>query len=254
MDNCLAQDWKSLVLNEGLKNNLISEWVNLLNLGVIEHAYHKFISDHAGLLLANENCYLVVSKLKLGSDFETDFMTLTEGYSNGSKIELIEIKRPTDSLFTSEGIQSTQLNRAVQQVRNWKRWLIDNPPWVKKHLPMLNTRIIHNSSISFKIIIGRRNLKDEDIEKRNQIAMELGAEIRSFDYLTESLRKNFQLNRASLEDGNTIAEYDLANPFYKAFSDSEWTKFCRDNRPCATHFYSKYYKEILRLRSYNISI
>lgn len=89
MDNCLAQDWKSLVLNEGLKNNLISEWVNLLNLGVIEHAYHKFISDHAGLLLANENCYLVVSKLKLGSDFETDFMTLTEGYSNGSKIELI---------------------------------------------------------------------------------------------------------------------------------------------------------------------
>jgi hypothetical protein len=186
--------------------------------------------------------------LKLGSELETDFVTLTDGFSNGNKFELIELKQPNARLFTDNGIITSDLNKATQQVRDWKRWLIDNPSWFKKYLPTLSTRVISQSHLTFKIIIGRRITNPIEIEKRNQIAHEIGAEIRSFDYLTDYFKTREFYPTASLESGNEGLEEKGADPFYKAFTDSKWKKFCKNGKLAAFHFYSSHCIDLVKSR------
>lgn len=236
---------------EKQKDIVVNEWKKYLDEDLSEHKYQSFLSQNAGLFLANENCHLVLSKLKLGSELETDFITLTDGFSNGNNFELIEIKKPNAKLFTENGTPTSDFNRAIQQIRDWKRWLIDNKNWMKKYLPTTNTRIINDSNIKFKIIIGRRMTNTFEIEKRNQIANEIGAEIRSFDYLTDKLltRKFYPI--AWTSDGFDFIEEELANPFFKAMTDSEWKKFCNSKQIETFHFYSHHYLDVLKKRKYN---
>ncbi|WP_347073333.1 Shedu anti-phage system protein SduA domain-containing protein [Bacteroides thetaiotaomicron] len=244
-------DWYSQITDKDFKKNLLFEWEKLLSGNYTENHYQRFLSDNAGIFLAGSNCHLVISKLKLGSELETDFINLSDGFSNGNLYELIEIKRPNVELFTEKGTIAADFNRAIQQIRDWKRWLIDNPNWVKKHLSTVNTRIIHQSNFKFKIIIGRRITNPHDIDKRNQIAHEIGAEIRSFDYLTDRLRTREFFPNAWLQNGINYYEENLANPFFKAFTDSQWKKFCSSGHVHEFHFYSYHYEQILKMRKYS---
>lgn len=131
------------------------------------------------------NSYLAISKLKLGSEYETDFVIVKEGYSNGTIYELIEIESPHTALFDKSGKPTAKFNAALQQIRDWKRFLINNKPIFKRILPTTNTRIISNSRLRFKIIIGRRTHDLDQLEKRRQISEEENIEIISFDRLTE---------------------------------------------------------------------
>ena len=78
-----------------VKVSILEKWITLLDKNLNERFYQTFLTNHAGLFLANENCHLVIAKLKLGSELETDFVTLTDGFSNGNLFDLIEIKQPT---------------------------------------------------------------------------------------------------------------------------------------------------------------
>lgn len=237
--------------DEDFKRDLLNKWSELLSKNYTERYYHKFLFDNAGFFLGNEDCHLAISKLKLGSELETDFVTLNDGFSNGNQFELIEIKRPSATLFTENGTMTSEFNRATQQIRDWKRWLIENRTWMKKHLPTVSTRIVSKSDLKFKIIIGRRLTNPYDIEKRNQIADEIGAEIRSFDYLTDKLKSRVFYPTAWLSNGIQYYEEQIANPFYKAMSDSEWKHFCKSRQLATFHFYSAHYEEILQMRKYN---
>ncbi|QLG47041.1 Shedu anti-phage system protein SduA domain-containing protein [Costertonia aggregata] len=246
-----VDNWFNILNSSHFKENLILDWESLLNKDLTENHYQTYLSNNAGFFMANENCHVVISKLKLGSELETDFVTLSDGFSNGNKFELFEIKRPRAKLFNSRGIMTSDFNRATQQIRDWKRWLIDNPSWFKKYLPTISTRVITDSHLRFKIIIGRRTNNPYEIEKRNQISKEIGAEIRSFDYLTDKLKSKQFYRFTWLPDENEDYEEQLANPFFKAFSDSEWKNFCNSRKLAKFHFYTKHHKEILNLRQYN---
>lgn len=235
--------------DDNFKGNKISEWDQLLNQNLTEKFYHNYLFNNAGLFLGNENCHLVISKLKLGSELETDFITLTDGFSNGNQFELIEIKQPGARLFTDRGIITSDLNKATQQIRDWKRWLIDNPSWFKKYLPTLSTRVIMQSHLRFKIIIGRRLTNPIEIEKRNQIAEEIGVEIRSFDYLTDKFKTREFFPTVWLENGNEYCSEKIANPFFKAFTDSKWKKFCNSKKLATFHFYSRHCEDLLNIRA-----
>ncbi|MDT0676469.1 Shedu anti-phage system protein SduA domain-containing protein [Autumnicola musiva] len=239
------------ILDHRFKKDFINKWQTLLDANHTENYYQNFLSKNAGLFLGNENCHLVISKLKLGSELETDFVTLTDGFSNGNQFELIEIKRPNSKLFTKKGLISSDLNRAGQQIRDWKRWLIENKAWFHKYLPTTSTRVISESYLNFKIIIGRRSSNPYEIEKRNQIGKEIGAEIRSFDYLTDKFKTRTFYPRSWLESGDQFLESELANPFYQAMSDSEWKKICNSKKLSTFHFYSLHTKQILDNRRYN---
>ncbi|MCT4306073.1 DUF4263 domain-containing protein [Elizabethkingia anophelis] len=249
MKNINYIDW----YHADFKDIKLKEWRSLLSQNLLEHDYHKYLSDNAGIFLSNHECHLAISKLKLGSELETDFITLTDGYSNGNIFELIELKQPTAKLFTDKGVTTSEFNRAIQQIRDWKRWLMDNRNWMSKYLPTVNTKILRPTHIKFKIIIGRRLSNQYDIEKRNQIADEIGAEIRSFDYLTDKLKRRDFYPTAWLPSEVDISyEKELANPFYKAFTDSEWKEFCNSQKISTFHFYGNHFEDVLKRRKYNL--
>ncbi|MBV4359106.1 Shedu anti-phage system protein SduA domain-containing protein [Pinibacter aurantiacus] len=235
--------------NHQKRVNLIkAEWERMLSQHLSERFYQTFLSKYVGIFWGNENCHLVISKLKLGSELETDFVSLTDGFSNGNVFELIEIKQPSARLFTEKGTMTADFNRAVQQIRDWKRWLVDNKAWVKAYLPTINTRVIFDSQLKFTIVIGRRTDNPYEIEKRNQIGKEIGAEIRSFDYLTDKVTKRIFYPRAWTEDDFPDFESQLANPFHKAITDARWKKFCKSTQVACSHFYSRHYCEVIKKR------
>lgn len=240
-------NWYDKIDND-FKKIKILEWMSLLDQSLTENYYHKYLSKNAGLFLGAENCHLVISKLKMGSELETDFVTLSDGFSNGNQFELIEIKQPGTKLFTSKGLMTADFNRAVQQIRDWKRWLIDNPTWLRKYLPTISTRVVFNSHLKFKIVIGRRLSNPFEIEKRNQIAEEIGAEIRSFDYITDRFNLRDFRRAAWLENEYHFFKEEVGNPFYKALTDSQWKKFCNRQKVSTFHFYSYHCEDLVTFR------
>ncbi|WP_336964123.1 Shedu anti-phage system protein SduA domain-containing protein [Chryseobacterium contaminans] len=248
MENINHSEW----YGREFKSQKIQEWENLLSKKLLENNYQTYLTENAGIFLSDDDCHLVISKLKLGSELETDFITLSDGFSNGNIFEFIEIKQPSAKLFTDKGLMTAEFNRATQQIRDWKRWLMDNRNWMGKYLPTVNTRISNPTHFKFKIIIGRRLSNHYEVEKRNQIAEEIGAEIRSFDYLTDKIKRREFYPIAWLRDGTPgHYEKELANPFYKAFTDSEWKKFCNSQKVASSHFYSDHFEEVLKMREYS---
>lgn len=137
------------------------------------------------------------------------------------------------------------------KIRDWKRFLIEEKSWFRKFLPSQTTRVITNTGVNFSIIIGRRTDNQLEIEKRNQIADEMRISIRSFDSLTDILRKREFFPSAHLDtEKGDFVENQMENPFYKAINDSDWKKFCR-NKFNWTHFHKNNYEQILKLREYN---
>lgn len=189
--------------------------------------------------------------MKLGSELETDFINIRDNRSNGITYEFIEIEKPGSKLFTKNGVPAKDFNNAIQQIRDWKRFLVENKNWFRKYLPSQTTRVLNNAGVNFTIIIGRRNGDLAEIEKRNQIADELGAQIRSFDYLTDLMKRREYNNYANLGiRGGHWYENQIENPFCKAISDSKWRQFCSKNFSW-THFYMNNCERILELREYN---
>jgi hypothetical protein len=236
-------DWT--LLNKSRKDlisKLISDWNELLDKKEKEEVYHSFLSEHAGFFLADETAFAVISKLKLGSELETDFVIIRDGYSNGTIYEFIEIEKPWSKLFNDKGIPSNDFNTSLQQIRDWKRWLIDNKSYFRKYLPTANTRVVNNSNLKFKIIIGRRESPINDFEKRLQIGSENNVEIRSFDSLTDKLSSRFFMPYSTLNDKEKLSDdilTKIANPFSKALTDSDWRELCDNVRIPATHVYSQ---------------
>lgn len=248
-------DWSKFRESE-IYLDILYRWKTLLkNSSLKEKDYHQFLQNYPSLFFSGLDSYLVISRLKFGSDFETDFIVVNEGYSDGTKYELIEIESPHTKLFNSKGIPTEKFNSALQQIRDWKRWLIDNRNQFRSIFPTQNTKVIKDSKLKFRIIIGsRENESQIDLEKRKQISDEYNIEIQSFERLTDfALRKEYfypysSIMSAQMDDVSLEKKNALANPFARCISDSEWRKICKRG---GAHIYSKLIDEILNLRTYN---
>ncbi|MCX6318076.1 MAG: DUF4263 domain-containing protein [Bacteroidetes bacterium] len=247
-------DWKNVTKTK-LYSDIITEWQTLLdNKNHKELVYHSFLQKTPAIFLTVMESYLVVSKLKLGSDYETDFVIVEEGYSDGTIYELIEIESPHTILFDRKGKPTSKFNAALQQIRDWKRYLINNKSEFRKIFPTASTKIIKDSKLRFKIIIGRRSDNLEHLEKRRQIAEQENIEIISFDRLTDlaKYRVSFfevaKIYAAQMDNISYDLRNQLANPFYKCTKDSEWRSICKKGH---SHIYTNLIEDILKIRTYN---
>ncbi|HAO07135.1 MAG TPA: DUF4263 domain-containing protein [Chryseobacterium sp.] len=252
MDN--FYDWTNFPKTK-LYADIIAEWEALLdNKNLNELAYHSFLQKTPAIFLTVLESYLVVSKLKLGSDYETDFVIVEEGYSDGTIYELIEIESPHTNLFDQKGKPTSKFNAALQQIRDWKRFLINNKSEFKKIFPTASTKIIKDSRLRFKIVIGRRSDNLEHLEKRRQIAEQENIEIISFDRLTDlaKCRRHFsdvaKIYAAQMDNVDFRLRNELANPFYQCTTDSGWRSICRKGH---SHIYTNMIEDILSIRTYN---
>lgn len=252
MDN--TYNWK-IFRKSVIYSEILDKWKALLDNKLLkEKDYHHFLAQHPAIFLTIYDCYLVISKLKLGADYETDFVLLKDGYSDGNIYEIIEIETPHTKLFDKKGKPSASLNSSLQQIRDWRRWLAGNKSEFKKVFPTTNTRVIKDSRLKFRIIIGRRDNDQEALEKRRQIEEQEDVEILSFDRLTDIARQRkvfwdvAQIPATEFEMLDYLKKNKLANPFFRCTSDSEWRSIQRKG---TFHFYSNMIDEILAIRTYN---
>lgn len=244
-------NWSKLNGSNPVIEGVINRWQNLVDNSYNEHSYHEFVKTHANLFLVDGiNSYFAISKLKLGSQFELDFAIPEERHSNGLLWELIEIEKPSDAPYTKNGTPSAALTRATQQIRDWKQWLQTSRNEAQRLFSVWGVRTQKNPNFRFTIVIGTRENSDKWIEKRNQYAEENGIEVRSFDYLTDRLKKRVYLDQSYIGNGtwdknNGDLLEQLANPFVEAFTDSEWKALLQE--PCITapHFTSNACKAIV---------
>ncbi len=238
-------------------NKIIKDWLELLSQRHPEEIYHNYLQENAGFFLSyGWEVNILISKLRFGADFITDFIIGRDQHSNGLWYELIEIETPYDAPFTQKGNPSARLVGAIQQIQNWRRWIIDNRREINKLLPTYGVRTSRmNPNFNFKIIIGTRENSEKYLDRRNDLAKQLGIQIRSFDYLTSNIQTKYFPDSASFrstEEGYlTSAERNmLANPFCMAYSNKIWRNIISEPR-YIHHFFCMNANVLLENYSYN---
>ena len=239
--------------------NILEDWENLLGETRTEESYHRFIAEHAGFFLCDhETRFVAISKLRLGADHLIDFAVAEERRSKGLYWELIEIENPHTPPFIRRGVPSAKLTNAIQQVLDWKRWLIENRREAERLFPADGVRTQKNPNFGYTIIIGTRMNTEKWVHKRNQLSEELGIEIRSFDYLADAFRTHNFFDRAILASAEAKILTDwqlnyLANPFSMAYNDSIWREILKEIKPNGRHFVSLSAESLLLHQQYNKS-
>jgi hypothetical protein len=198
-----------------------------------EEAYQNYLYNYSGFFFDEWNRPVVISKLRLGSDFVTDFILLEDRGSDGTVFHCIEIETPWTAPFNSRGNPSARLVAAIQQIQNWRRWLLDNRNQALKLFPAFRIRAYREPTFKFKIIIGNRNNSLKWLERRHDLAEALGIGIRSFDLFTDIFDRHLFANYTELYSTESsvldpLTKNRLANPFYCAYSDTSWRNVLRE--------------------------
>jgi hypothetical protein len=208
----------------------------MLNPDAREELYHAYIAEHAdfffpGMYVGKQ---LVLSKINLGGDHEVDLVTCFDDGSYGLRYTLIELETPHSLVYTKAGDPSARLSHAVQQVDDWRQWIAAHREEAKRLFPSKLFTVLDRPNFMFTIVIGRRNEEDQWVHKRNAYAEQHQVQIRSFDWLSESLAKIIvfptaigDLKYMGWDPLDIVLRHELANPFWSAFTDSDWKSIRR---------------------------
>lgn len=236
--------------------DILNRWERLIHReNVREQQVHCFLQTHAHLFFRKTYDFCtVISKLRFGADFVSDFVSVHDHRSNGVHYHLIELERPDVPPFTKEGIASSKLSRAIQQLLSWKTWLNEHPAEAGKLFPSASRLFGGRTSFSYEIIIGTRANSAAWLERRNVLADSLTIEIRSFDSLSDEIKtpRSFD-DYAGYGDEERNRSLDERNklvcPFLKALSDTQWREIIGiKGRRYPDHVTDQFADDLIRLR------
>ena len=231
----------------------LAKWEKLVEGNLDEHAYQKFLRIHAGLFLATSlHDGVVLSKVKLGAEFETDFVVVTDRFSAGLGYRFIELEIPQDKLFTKRSKPTNRLNTALAQVDSWKQWLLTHPVEASERFPSAGNSVGFPSNYDFEILIGRRFGENSWQSKdRAWISETHGVSIRSFDSLTSSASLNrwHSVGRSQTLNGHPESmEATLSRSDWSALSHQAWADFRLKGLTRNLHLLGNNWREILASR------
>lgn len=238
MENPYIDEWSSLHdTTRPVLDNISAKWEKLIHSErVSEHQVHRFLELHSHLVFRNSLDFCtVVTKLRFGADYISDLVLVFDERSEGVHYHLIELERPDTPPFTQEGIASSRLSRAIQQILSWKQWLADHPAEAGKLFPSAARMFGGRTSFSYGIYIGTRNNSAAWVDRRNTLAQSLGVKIRSFDSIGDRLKDPplfSDLSSVGDEKHSCTLEVrnKLACPFLKAMTDGQWRMMIGDSK------------------------
>lgn len=204
-----------------------SEWQGLLDGSHPERAYHSFLAENAGLFFGHPaQTFFVLSELALGGEFVVDLVVPRDERSLGSTYELIELEIPSLNPYRKSGDPFSRFSHSLEQIQDWRTWLADHPDMRRCLFPSQSVTA-DSDRLNYTVITGRRHDDSQLMRKRNEWASRVGVKVRSFDYLTDKLGTRLFLDNASIRsvqgeslDATVCAQ--LANPFFTAWSTSQW--------------------------------
>jgi len=250
--------WSELGFSKrGILDSILKQWDALISSKrVNEHRIHQFLEKHAHIFFWDGLGFAtVVSKLRFGADYVSDFVIVYDNWSNGVRYKFVEIERPDTPPFTMEGVATARLSRAIQQVLSWKIWLNEHPTDAKRLFPSVFHYTETKPVFEFEIVIGTRNNTKHTLENRRVLSETLGIGIRSFDNLKS--RASFDVRFHDFSSvGDEVHNFDattrnkLACPFLFALSDPEWRELTK-RRYASSHFMHWAGESLLKLRREN---
>jgi hypothetical protein len=105
-----------------------------------EESIQTFLNENSILFdaLSHHRGVIKLPKLKLGSEYVTDFVLLhgVPRYSNTRRpgVTFIELERADRPLFTAAGDPSSTLTHAIRQVQDWRNWIEPNMDYTARLL------------------------------------------------------------------------------------------------------------------------
>jgi len=173
----------------------VSKLRDLVEANLREAEIQAHLESHPYILSEQyAHCHHVFPRVRLGDRYEADFFCL-ECPSYGNKWIAIEIERPDIKVVTRTGRKTSELEHALQQLRDWRKWISDNIDYARRPRNR-NGLGLEDIEPRFQCsaIIGRRSSVSEEFDSiRRQVLSDECIEIRSWDSVIERAEQRAKL-------------------------------------------------------------
>ena len=194
-------------------SEIVNGFRDLVDKNPPEREIQSYITKFPWILAEQfPHCHFIFPQFRLGSNYVADFVA-PEKCSGGAVYYFVEIEQAGHSLMTKSGKFTAPVRNAVEQVQEWRRWIIENYEYVKRDRSK-NGLGLHDLTryIVGKVYIGRRsNQNDRFNELRQTLLEQSSIDICSYDRMIEwaAYRANFWDGYdAQFADGRFIPRYD----------------------------------------------
>jgi len=183
---------------------LTDELATVLNEAKDERPLQEFYTKHPSMLalVFPVHCCWVFPKPRLGGGKWVPDFLLCDKNSLGFRWILIELESPTMEATNKDGSVSADCNHALQQIRDYRRWLRDNALFEEKQgFKGLN------ADCEGWIVIGRRDTGRTDLEQQRLADFRKEkVEIASYDRLLYQAMEHLMVVNARWKKAEQITE------------------------------------------------
>lgn len=153
-------------------------------------------------------------EISFGAKLRCDFAWLNDN-SDGPEWVLVEVEKPKMRIFNLDKKPSSELNRAIEQVKTWERYFLENP---------LEKRRIFGAVAKFKFILvagdGQSWSEENAIKWRNHNNSTSNIEIRSTNVFIRAIQeiKDIPKEFWSFEEHPKALEFSKLEDYWKSYS------------------------------------
>jgi hypothetical protein len=153
----------------------------------------RFLETHPQLLiqlLTTGRGAFVLPKVRLGSEYEADFLIAYEA-SGGLVWCAVELESPRAKVFTKKGDPSAILYHALRQISDWREWFSRNRDYAERPRKLRGLGLTDiDPELPGLIIIGRgSDIDKEETLRRRRLTRDNRVQIETYDWLLAQARK-----------------------------------------------------------------
>jgi Domain of unknown function (DUF4263) len=154
-----------------------------------EEDVQQFLTENPYILAEQlPHCHYVIPKFRFGGQFVCDFL-LPEKASSGTTWVLVELEPTNAQLVTASGHLAERVRVGVQQVRDWRDWLLNNRDMAMRSRSKNGLGLSDIDGVWGWAIIGRRvQVTPRFNQLRNQILNDSRVKIMTYDRILEQFR------------------------------------------------------------------
>jgi antiviral defense system Shedu protein SduA len=177
-----------------------------------EFDMQRFLETHPQLLIqlltAGRGAF-VLPKVRLGSEYEADFLIAHEA-SGGLVWCAVELESPRAKVFTKKGDPSAILYHALRQISDWREWLSRNRDYAERPRKLQGLGLTDiDPELPGLIIIGRGSDIDKEATlRRRRMARDNKVQIETYDWLLAQAKERTEERQAEIvRVANDIAKW-----------------------------------------------
>ena len=154
-----------------------------------EEDVQKFLSENPYILSEQlPHCHHVIPKFRFGGKYISDFL-LPEMASSGTTWILVELEPTNTQLVTKTGHLAERVREGLQQVKDWRDWLMDNRDEAIRPRNRNGLGLEEIEDVWGWVVVGRRSqINDRFNQLRNQVWKDSRIQIMTYDRLIERFK------------------------------------------------------------------